>query len=176
MTDSYDSYNPAKRKIAYGIEVGDGIPEMRNIQNAREALHSVGFEVQHDEDLADRPDVIVRAAHAMMISIRSISSKLSDVHLFASQKWYYPLEGDIRKVQTLWDVLMVARMTTLGKIVTQNVVYLGEKLGVFPKGTYDVGEALKLAADALVAGGRQKLFTPMRRLDVSILDERANLF
>ena len=57
---------------------------------------------------------------------------------------------------------MVARMTWLGKILTQNFVYIGEKLGMFPKGTYDVGETLKVAANCLVAGGRAKLFTPMR--------------
>ncbi|CAD6578863.1 MAG: Delta(24)-sterol C-methyltransferase [Cyphobasidiales sp. Tagirdzhanova-0007] len=134
MTNRYDASIPAHRKIAHGIEIGDGIPEMRNIQSARDALQAVGFEINHDEDLAERPDEIT---------------------------WYYPLEGDIRKVQTLWDVLMVARMTWLGKILTQNFVYIGEKLGMFPKGTYDVGETLKVAANCLVAGGRAKLFTPM---------------
>jgi sterol 24-C-methyltransferase len=57
---------------------------------------------------------------------------------------------------------MVARMTTIGKFFTQNTVWVLEKMGFVPKGTYDVGEALKTAADALVAGGREKLFTPMR--------------
>lgn len=57
---------------------------------------------------------------------------------------------------------MVARMTTVGKFFTQNTVWLLEKLGLVPKGTYDVGEALKTAADALVAGGKERLFTPMR--------------
>lgn len=52
-------------------------------------------------------------------------------------------------------------MTTVGKFVTQNAVWSMEKIGLVPKGTHDVGEALKTAADALVAGGREKLFTPM---------------
>lgn len=52
-------------------------------------------------------------------------------------------------------------MTTFGKFVTQNAVWGMEKVGLVPKGTHDVGEALKTAADALVAGGREKLFTPM---------------
>ena len=80
----------------------------------------------------------------------------------STQPWYYPLEGDIRKIQTLWDAVMVARMTTIGKFFTQNTVWVLEKMGFVPKGTYDVGEALKTAADALVAGGREKLFIPMR--------------
>ena len=60
MTNRYDASIPAHRKIAHGIEIGDGIPEMRNIQSARDALQAVGFEINHDEDLAERPDEIVR--------------------------------------------------------------------------------------------------------------------
>lgn len=47
----------------------------------------------------------------------------------------------------------------MGKFVTQNTVRVLEKVGMVPKGTYEVGESLKTAADALVAGGQQKLFT-----------------
>lgn len=36
-----------------------------------------------------------------------------------------------------------------------------ERVGLAPKGTHDMGESLKIAADALVAGGQAKLFTPM---------------
>lgn len=76
MTDKWDPANPKHKEIAHGIEVGDGIAEMRSLEAARKALLSVGFEIEHEEDLADRPDPI---------------------------PWYYPLEGDIRKAQTLWD-------------------------------------------------------------------------
>jgi sterol 24-C-methyltransferase len=62
MTDKYDKSDAHHRHIAHGIEVGDGIPEMRKIDNARDALSTVGFEVIYDEDLADRPDEIVRAS------------------------------------------------------------------------------------------------------------------
>jgi sterol 24-C-methyltransferase len=76
MTDRYDASNPQHRKIAHEIELGDGIPEMRGYDNARQALKSVGFVIEHEEDLAERDDHV---------------------------PWYYPLEGDIRKAQTLWD-------------------------------------------------------------------------
>lgn len=52
-------------------------------------------------------------------------------------------------------------MTWVGKVVTQTSVKGLEFLGLVPKGTHDVGEQLKIAADALVAGGSKKLFTPM---------------
>ncbi|KAG8794357.1 Delta(24)-sterol C-methyltransferase [Ceratobasidium sp. 428] len=134
MTDDWDPSIPAHKEIAHGIEVGDGIPEMRTIKQAREALISVGFDIQHEEDLAARPDAI---------------------------PWYYPLEGDIWKAQTAWDYLTVWRMSWSGKLITQTVVKMLETVGWVPKGTYDVGEALKVAAESLVRGGQQKLFTPM---------------
>ncbi|KAE8238805.1 hypothetical protein A4X13_0g4097, partial [Tilletia indica] len=99
-----------------------------------DALTKVGFEIEQEQDLAD------------------VGDKIS---------WYYPLEGDIRKCQTLWDVVMCWRMTWFGKLTTQSTVKLLEMVKLAPKGTYDVGESLKVAADALVAGGQTKLFTPM---------------
>ena len=60
MTDRWQPSNPRHKAIAHGIEVGDGIPEMRTIKAARQALKNVGFEIIHDEDLAERPDPVVR--------------------------------------------------------------------------------------------------------------------
>ena len=101
-------------------------------------------------------------------------------------KWFYPLEGDLRKVQTLWDVIMVSfkhpalfacaltlgdllqcwRMTRFGKFVTQNTVWGHEKFGMVPKGTHDVGEALK------TAGTCQSLFLDLLRSGQLLLRER----
>ncbi|KAJ7634665.1 delta-sterol C-methyltransferase [Roridomyces roridus] len=134
MTDDWDASIPDHAKLQHEIELGNGIPEMRPIKLAREALKTVGFEVQHEEDLADRPDVV---------------------------PWYYPLEGDIRKAQTVWDYFTVWRMSWSGIFVTHNALWFMEKLGLVPKGTHDVGEALRVAALSLVRGGQQKLFTPM---------------
>lgn len=134
MTDAWDPKVPKHKEIAHGIEVGDGIPEMRTLTDARNALKSVGFQIEHEEDLADRPDVV---------------------------PWYYPLEGDIRKAQTVWDMFTVFRMSKLGYTITQNAVWAFEKVGFVPKGTHSVGESLIVAAKNLVAGGQSKLFTPM---------------
>ncbi|ODN98544.1 sterol 24-C-methyltransferase [Cryptococcus wingfieldii CBS 7118] len=134
MTDAWDPSVPEHKEIAHGIEVGDGIPEMRNLAAARDALKSVGFQIEHEEDLADRPDPVT---------------------------WYYPLEGDLRKAQTPWDMFTCWRTSKMGYTITQNAVWFMEKLGLVPKGTYDVGESLIVAAKALIAGGRSKLFTPM---------------
>ena len=60
MTDAWDPSVASHKKISHGIEVGDGIAEMRTIKQARKALKTVGLELLHEEDSADRPDKIVR--------------------------------------------------------------------------------------------------------------------
>jgi sterol 24-C-methyltransferase len=55
---------------------------MRSIKACRTALETVGFEIEQDKDLADVGDKI---------------------------PWYYPLAGDLRACQTVWDVAMCWR-------------------------------------------------------------------
>ncbi|KAF8652370.1 hypothetical protein AX16_004398 [Volvariella volvacea WC 439] len=134
MTDSWDPSIPEHKELAHQIELGNGIPEMRPLRLARQALKTVGFQIEHEEDLAERPDPV---------------------------PWYYPLEGDIRKAQTFWDYLTVWRMSWSGRLISHNALWLMEMMGIVPKGTYDVSETLKVAMHALVKGGQTKLFTPM---------------
>lgn len=130
MTDAWDPSNPEHREIQHQVELGNGIPEMRPIRQSREALLSVGFEIEHEEDLAERPDEV---------------------------RWYYPLEGDLFKAQTIGDLFTVWRMSWSGKFVTHNALWIFEKLGLLPKGTTDVGEALKVAAESLIKGGQTRV-------------------
>lgn len=130
MTEDWDPSIPKHKELAHRIEFGNGIPEMRKLSVARDALKNVGFEIEHEEDLAARPDEV---------------------------PWYYPLEGDIWKAQTVWDYFTVWRMSWSGKLVTHNAMRVMELFGVIPKGTCDVGEALKVAGDSLVEGGQQKV-------------------
>jgi len=134
MTDDWDPSIPSHKALAHEIEYGNGIPEMRPLAKSRQALKDVGFVIEHEEDLAERPDEV---------------------------PWYYPLEGDIRKAQTMWDYLTVWRMSWSGMLISHNVMRVMEFFGILPKGTWEVGEALKVAAAALVKGGQMKLFTPM---------------
>ncbi|KAJ7747639.1 delta-sterol C-methyltransferase [Mycena maculata] len=134
MTDKWDPAAPSHAALQHQIELGNGIPEMRSLVRAREALEAVGFQLEHDEDLAERLDTV---------------------------PWFYPLEGDVSKAQTFWDYLTVLRISPLGKFLTHNTVWVLERLGFVPKGTHDVGEALRIAAISLVRGGQLKIFTPM---------------
>lgn len=44
MTDAWDLTNPEHKRIAHGIEIGDGIAEMRTAKNAHDAFVAAGFE------------------------------------------------------------------------------------------------------------------------------------
>ncbi|EEB08377.1 sterol 24-C-methyltransferase Erg6 [Schizosaccharomyces japonicus yFS275] len=135
MSDDYDPKNPEHRSIAYDIEKGDGIPQMCTMKDARDAMKAAGFDLQTAEDLTDtdNPDL----------------------------PWYYPLEGDIRKCQTFWDVFTVFRTSRIGKFCTQTAVRVMEKVGLAAKGTFEVGETLAVAQRGLINGGKTHLFTPM---------------
>lgn len=129
MTENYDPANPKHKEIAHGIEVGDGIPEMRTVTQLLGALTNVGFDILNHEDLAARPDPV---------------------------PWYYPLEGDFWKAQTIWDYITVLRISQGGQAITQVAVKMLEMVGLVPKGTYACGEALNTASIALVRGGQHK--------------------
>ncbi|KAI0295758.1 delta-sterol C-methyltransferase, partial [Russula brevipes] len=111
MTDRWDPSIPEHKALAHEIEL------------------AVGFQIEHEEDLAERPDPV---------------------------PWYYPLEGDIFKAQTAWDYFTVWRMSWSGKLVTHNALRFLEFFGVVPKGTWEVGETLRVAGDALVKVARQR--------------------
>lgn len=132
MTPEWDATNPTHKQIAHEIEISSGIPEMRILSRARDAFDNVGFEVLHEEDLAERPDPI---------------------------PWYYPLEGDIFKAQTLYDLFMCWRISWSGRIISHSAIWLMEKVGIMPKGTIEVTEQLKHALKGIVDGGKTKVWT-----------------
>ncbi|CAI1625368.1 hypothetical protein SEUBUCD646_0M01370 [Saccharomyces eubayanus] len=134
MTDNYDENNAEHRKIAYEIELGDGIPKMFHVDVAKQALKNCGFEVLVSEDLADNEDEI---------------------------PWYYPLTGEWKYVQNLANLATFFRTSYLGRQFTTTMVSLMERFGLAPEGSKEVTAALENAAVGLVAGGRSKLFTPM---------------
>lgn len=134
LTDKYDESNPRHREIAYGIEIGDGIPKMYTHKVAAKALANVGFEVQEQQDLANVGDEI---------------------------PWWYPLSGDWRFVQTVGDLFTFFRTSNFGRSFTMNATGLLEKLKIAPAGSKKVTIALEEAAVNLVEGAKLGIFTPM---------------
>jgi sterol 24-C-methyltransferase len=72
--------------------------------------------------------------------------------------WYYPLEGDISKAQTVWDYFTVWRISRSGRFITHNMLWLLELLRIVPKGTGEVGQSLIVAMHGLVKGGQEKVW------------------
>lgn len=135
LDDSYDPSNPHHRQISYDIEIGDGIPAMVKKSVAIKAFEDVGFEVIHDEDLADKNDEV---------------------------PWYYPLAGELKHVRSLADMLKVSLMTQTARYLSHGFLGVLGFLRLAPPDARKTANALGQAADALVAGGREKLFTPMQ--------------
>ncbi|TGO47781.1 hypothetical protein BOTNAR_0506g00010 [Botryotinia narcissicola] len=134
MTDNYDNENEHHREIRLGIEQGDGISNMVKISEGIAAIQAAGFELVLNEDLAKRPD---------------------------ATPWYYPLAGEFKHMGTIGDFFTIARMTKVGRGLVHKFVGALEYLKLAPHGTQKTADSLALAADCLVAGAREDLFTPM---------------
>jgi len=135
LDDSYDPNNPRHKQISYDIEAGDGIPAMVKKEVARKAFADVGFEIIHDDDLADRGDEI---------------------------PWYYPLAGELKYVRSIADFVKVGLMTRPMRYISHGFLGVLAFFRLAPPDANKTADALGVAADALVAGGRAKLFTPMQ--------------
>jgi sterol 24-C-methyltransferase len=134
MTDAYDASNPHHRAIRLGIEQGDGIANMVPISEGRRSIQAAGFTLQLEEDLATRPDVT---------------------------PWYYPIAGDFRHLGSVWDFFTILRMTKLVRGTMHRFLGALEMLRLAPVGSARTADSLGVAADALVAGAKEGLFTPM---------------
>ncbi|KAI3831851.1 hypothetical protein MKX03_022223 [Papaver bracteatum] len=79
MTDSFVGSNQEHQKIKASIEIGNGLPDIRNTKQCLEALKLAGFEVIWDKDLANAEDSPVPwylpldKTHFSLTSFRSTS-------------------------------------------------------------------------------------------------------
>lgn len=154
-------YNPRRALMP---QLGDGIAEMRTISDARKALKSVGFEILHEEDLADRESCGVRQHDVLTCRSRGHDPVVLPPRGRHPQGpdplgqyvicCFVGVRADARRV-----VFMCFRSSKYGQMITQNGVWALEKIGLVPKGTHDIGASLGVAATHLVAGGKTKLFT-----------------
>ncbi|KAI6712649.1 hypothetical protein JHW43_004780 [Diplocarpon mali] len=134
MTDEYDPTDAHHRSIRLDIEQGDGIANMAPISEAHAAITSAGLVLELAEDLARRPDAI---------------------------PWYYPLAGDFRYMGSVWDFFTIFRMTNMARRGVEKLLAGMEVLRLAPRGSARTAASLAKAADALVLGAREGLFTPM---------------
>ncbi|KAG0243283.1 Delta(24)-sterol C-methyltransferase [Actinomortierella wolfii] len=127
-----DRYDPSNPE--HQRIVGNGVAKMMTRKDCLQALKTVGFEIELSEDRAENNDAI---------------------------PWYYPIAGDIRQANTLWDYMTVLRTTTPGRKVTTAMVSALESVGLAAPGSTKVSQILQLAADSVVEAARLGIFTPM---------------
>lgn len=143
MTDKYDHENLRHRQIRLDIEQGDGIANMMKAEDALAAIRAAGFELLEAEDLAER-----------FVGERVEGSDPAP--------WYWPLDSTAwRYASTVGDLLGTFRMSPWGRFFAHGFMATLETLRLAPPGTKKTGDSLAQAADALVAGGKERLFTPM---------------
>ena len=78
-----------------------------------------------------------------------------DIAASSEVPWYKPIDA------SAFISLSSFRTCRLGRALTHYAVYVLETLRIAPKGSVSVSSFLVKGADALVAGGRHALFTPM---------------
>lgn len=135
MTEEFDNNNIKHRQIRLDIEQGDGIAQMFKISEGVAAMEKAGFDLEYHEDLAATDD--------------------------GPAPWYWRISSDLRYAQNLWELATVLRMNRWGRVVAHSLFGVLEMARIIPSGTKKTAESLGKAADALVEGGKKKLFTPM---------------
>lgn len=134
LTDKFSPDDPSHMAIRLGIERGNGIPALQTKATALDAMKQASFEIEFTEDLAERKDPLM---------------------------WWYPISGDLASAKGLQDWVLVARNTGWGRLVVKAIVRALEFVRYAPKGMTKITEELIIAGDALVAGGKAGIFTPM---------------
>lgn len=153
MTDAYDDADLRHRALRLAIERGDGIARMVSAAEALRAVRAAGFELLAHEDLAERFDHVAGGGGGGGDG----GGGWGD-----SAPWYWPLDaGGWRYASGLWDVLGTFRMTPWGRWLAHGFMGALEALRLAPPGTKKTGDSLAQAAEALVQGGKEGLFTPM---------------
>jgi len=131
MTDKYDPDNEQHVAIKYGIEKGNGIPDLIPNREIIAALRTAGWEVLEVSDIAE--DWKQRGFQV---------------------GWYETLRAGYTSLDAI-------RHTKFGRFLTHQMCQVFEFLGVAPKGTVSTHSMLTKTADALAEGGHLGIFTPM---------------
>lgn len=137
MTDEHDNENLAHRRIRVDIEQAFGISNIVKVSDSLRAIEAAGLELQVHRDLAVDEDGIDYAP------------------------WYWPMGGDLRYAQTLWDIISVFRKNRWSVKLASGLLGLLASVRIAPAGAKKTLDTMGKGADALVAAGSKRLFTPM---------------
>ncbi|ATZ48908.1 hypothetical protein BCIN_04g01200 [Botrytis cinerea B05.10] len=136
MTEKYDNEDPHHRALRLGIEQGNGISNMEKISVALQAMEKAGFVLELHMNVAEKEDG-------------------------NGIPWYWPLSGELKYMQSIWELPTFLRMSPIGRTVVHGFIGAMETIAMAPKGTQKTANSLAAGAECLVAGAKEKLFTPM---------------
>lgn len=105
--------------------------------NALNAMQAAGFKIEMQRDLAANEDQLDVAP------------------------WYWPMGNDIRHAHSIRDILTILPKSSFGAMIFAGLLGLLEMTGIVRVGTKKTADIMGEGAKALVAGGKQGLFTPM---------------
>jgi sterol 24-C-methyltransferase len=188
MTDRFDAGRPSHRQCKEDICLGNGLPDLRTAQQAVEALRAAGFEVLEAYDLADASEIPWRVAAMRMRALCFWVYRRAEARRRCAARRYDPIDKDrplslslsgfrtTRVGRTLTHAMarFLCAFCILCRYISSSSadvacacqlprcqVSLLEKARLAPAGSTSVSSFLVKGADALVAGGRQRIFTPM---------------
>jgi len=119
------------RRIRVDIEQAFGISNMVNISDGLAAVKAAGLELETHKDLAVDKDGLDYAP------------------------WCWPMGGDLRYAQTMWQFLSTLKKIRWGVMLASVLLGLLASLHIAPAGAKKTLDTMGKGADALVASGRQ---------------------
>ena len=102
-------------------------------------------------DIALTPDV-AKALHDAGFTVLESADRATESH--PRRPWYRPLQGRDLRPKSI-------PRTPAGRALTNLALRIAERMRLAPQGARDVSTMLNAGADALVAGGKTGIFTPM---------------
>ena len=133
LTDKFDPTNKNHLKIKKEIEEGDGLPDLYSTAASLEAMKKAGFEILHEEDLAEAEFGEARGG----------------------KRWNLPLLPS-------WNPFTQRfQLNWLGLYITTYSLKILEFCFLAPKGTSETQQMLQKGGSGLGAGGETKIFTPI---------------
>jgi len=133
MTDGFDATNKDHLRMKKQIEEGDGLPDICHTSVCLEAMKKAGFEILHEEDMAEEEFGVKRGGKA----------------------WNLPLLPS-------WNPFTQRfQFNFLGQFVVKYALKTMEFCFLAPKGTSETQLMLQKGGIGLGDGGDAKIFTPM---------------
>ncbi len=180
MTPCYNPNNSKHISIRNQIERGNSLSNLQTSDTCREAMVHAGFKLYLDEDFAKHWDHLSRPDQPISPPFSSVTIPTASTfsanpttstvaapplrRIFPTpppfRAWYFPLAGDYHLATTWTDWWVAFRMSRHPRLFCYWVIYILEKLRLYPKGVIEAMDTMADCVDSVVEGAREEVFTP----------------